>query len=50
MTRPGVLERPISPELAVDDIKRMQEQFNVLFPDDKTLDILSDLIVRQNFP
>ena len=50
MTRPGILEKPISPELAVDDIKRMQEQFNVLFPDDKTLDILSDLIVRQNFP
>jgi len=45
MTRSGILEKPISPELAVDDIKRMQEQFNVLFPDDKTLEILSDLIV-----
>ena len=44
------LTKKYGDKLAVDDIKRMQEQFNVLFPDDKTLDILSDLIVRQNFP
>ncbi|MBW1994646.1 MAG: hypothetical protein JRI77_09370, partial [Deltaproteobacteria bacterium] len=46
MTRAGILEKPISPDLAVNDIKRMQEQFNVLFPDDNALDILSDIIVR----
>jgi len=46
MTRPGILEKPISPELAVEDIRRMQEQFNMLFPDDKALEILSSLIVK----
>ncbi len=46
MTRPGVLEEPISPKLAVDDVTMMKEEFNLIFPDQKALDTLADLTVK----
>jgi len=46
MTKPGVLENPISPKLAIQDVTRMREEFNLLFADRKALDMLADLIVK----
>lgn len=46
MTRPGIIEKPISLGSATEDAIRMMKEFTLLFPNQNSLDKLMELILK----
>lgn len=44
ITRPGILEKPVSSEVATQDISRIEKEFCILFPSQAILNKLVELI------
>jgi predicted nucleic acid-binding protein len=46
MTRPGFIEKPVSGKSVLEDIERMLNEFDLIFPDKYSIDKLMELVEK----